>query len=156
MLGFVEPVLFAGACCLSFHVLPFLFYTAHADDGAFRVWDLRAFKADAPIAHFAWHPKRITSIEWSFDDENVLAVGSADNTVTVWDMSLEEDEDAEIALLEKQARAAGLGDGEAGKKGAAAAAAALPLPSMRDDRLKDIPPQLLFIHAGECAAVLFS
>ena len=112
------------------------------------MWDLRNFKGETPIAHFAWHTKPVTSIEWSYDDENVIAVGSADDTVTIWDMSLEQDEDAEMALLEKQANAAGLAESDTKAKGGGAAAP-LPLPSTRDSRLKDIPPQLLFIHAGE-------
>ena len=120
-----------------------------ADDGGFKIWDRRRFAAGGgsaagaepplPLANFAWHRQAITSLEWAPDDENVFAVSSADNQVTMWDMSLEADDDAELAL----ARRAGAG---AGEDEAAAASAALP--SSRDPRLADIPPQLLFIHAG--------
>jgi ribosome assembly protein RRB1 len=85
--------------------------------------------SEAPVAHFRWHKKPITSVEWAYDDENVLAVASEDNQVTLWDMSLEEDEEAEMVML---------------GKGAASA-----VPSTRDPRLAEIPPQLLFIHAGQ-------
>ncbi len=62
-------------------------------------------------------------MEWSPDDENVLCVASGDDTVTVWDMSLEEDTDAEAAL------GGGKASGEEGEH--------------------VYPPQLLFEHAGQ-------
>lgn len=61
---------------------------------------------------------------------------AADGTTTLWDMSLEEDEEAELALTE----------GGANKKGGANKPKVTP--STQDARLKDIPPQLLFLHAG--------
>ena len=78
-------------------------------------------RSASPVAHFKWHTKPITSVEWAPDDENVLAVASSDNTVTLWDMSLEEDAEAEAAL----------GGGGGGG----------------DER--PTPSQLLFIHAGQ-------
>lgn len=30
------------------------------DDGSFNIWDLRQFKPDAAIAHFAWHKQQCT------------------------------------------------------------------------------------------------
>ncbi len=64
------------------------------DDGLFKVWDLRLFKKTAPepVAKFRWHTKHVTSIEWHPTDESMLAVAGADNQVTVWDLSVEEDE----------------------------------------------------------------
>ena len=83
---------------------------------------------DAPVAHFTWHKAAITSIEWSPDDENALVVASADHSVSLWDMSLEQDDEAEIA----HARAAGLD-------------AAAVVPSSLDPALAGyLPPQLLF------------
>jgi len=69
------------------------------DDGTFKIWDLRAFggAASEPVAHFRWHRQPITSIEWHPGDESVLAVASADDSITIWDMSVEEDA-AEAAL----------------------------------------------------------
>ena len=102
-------------------LVPFLLVTG-ADDGSFKVWDFRSFKAyvapaeskgglshvhmqclgvpyvyrhgarvcvclcvrmdrDSPLAHFRWHRKPITSVEWRPDDENEIVVTSADNTV---------------------------------------------------------------------------
>ena len=77
----------------------------------------------SPIANISWHSKPITSVEWATDDENVLCVASSDNTVTLWDMSLEDDAEAEAAL---------------GGGGAVGVGAGGPAPS-----------QLLFIHAGQ-------
>jgi ribosome assembly protein RRB1 len=61
-------------------------------------------------------------VEWSPDDENVLCVASADDTVTLWDMSLEEDAEAEAAM--------GVGGGGGGGGSGE-------------------PAQLLFVHAGQ-------
>eukprot|EP00741_Cyanophora_paradoxa_P009274 tig00001493_g8984.t1 len=64
-----------------------------ADDGSFKIWDLRAFKADAPLVHFKYHTKPISSIEWNPNESSSLALSCADNTVTIWDLSLEKDDD---------------------------------------------------------------
>jgi len=120
-----------------------------ADDGSFKIWDLRRFapgggssagaaEAPLPLANFRWHKGAITSLEWAYDDENVFVVSSEDNQVTMWDMSLEADEEAEMAML-----------GAAGKGAAAGAGKPAGVPSTRDPRLADIPPQLLFIHGGQ-------
>jgi ribosome assembly protein RRB1 len=108
------------------------------------------------VSHFRWHSKPITSIEWAYDDENVLSVGCADNTVTVWDLSLERDDDAELAMYagaRGAGAAAGAAAGGAGiaahKKNKGKGKANTPLPSSRDPRLAAIPPQLLFIHGGQ-------
>ena len=45
--------------------------------------------SSAPLAHFTYHKGPITSIEWAPHDESVIAVSSADNQVTVWDLSVE-------------------------------------------------------------------
>lgn len=89
------------------------------DDGQWVVWDLRSFKAGspAPVAQFDFHKSPITSIEFNPNDESVVAVGSEDNTVTLWDLSVEAD-DEEIKAQKEEAK------GE----------------------LDDIPSQLLFVH----------
>jgi ribosome assembly protein RRB1 len=66
-----------------------------SDDGSFKVWDLRALSKAAPLAQFSYHKGPITSVEWAPHDESVLAVSSADNQLTVWDLSVEADEIAE-------------------------------------------------------------
>ena len=48
-----------------------------------------------PVSDFRYHTKPITSIEWSPFDESTLAVASADNSLTIWDLSLEADTDAQ-------------------------------------------------------------
>lgn len=63
-----------------------------SDDGSFKVWDLRALKEAAPIAHFTHHKQAVTSIEWAPSDDSSLAVASADEQVTVWDLSVEADD----------------------------------------------------------------
>ncbi|KAK6332441.1 ribosome biosynthesis protein rrb1 [Orbilia brochopaga] len=67
-----------------------------ADDGVWAVWDLRTFSASSnsnitPVASFTWHQQPITSVEWNPNDDTVVAVGSADGTVTLWNLAVEED-----------------------------------------------------------------
>lgn len=92
-----------------------------ADDGSFKVWDLRTVGSGSasPLAHFTYHKAAVTSLEWAPHDESVLCVSSADDQVTVWDLSVEPDDEA---LAE------------------AGGGAALP---------DAFPPQLLFIHQGQ-------
>ena len=103
-----------------------------ADDGEWAVWDLRQWKPQqnaaasaqlmpSPAADFKFHKKPITSIEWHPTDDSVVAVACADNTATLWDLSVELDD-------EEYGKEAGLGLGEGKEK---------------------VPPQLLFIHHQE-------
>lgn len=100
------------------------------DDGSFKVWDLRAVKESRALANFTYHRGPITSLEWAPHDESVLCVSSADNQVTIWDLSVEADEES-----------GGVHGGET-----------LPAAAERGDaaELSQIyPPQLLFIHQGQ-------
>jgi len=96
------------------------------DEGAIKVWDLRSMKGGArsnaatPVASFNWHKAPITSIEWHPTEDSCFAASSADDSVTLWDLSVELDEE------EKGRRAA-----------------------EENDRSKDVPPQLLFVHQGQ-------
>ncbi|KAL7419754.1 Ribosome assembly protein rrb1 [Cryptotrichosporon argae] len=64
------------------------------DEGGLKVWDLRMFKeAPTPVAHFAWHTAPITSVEWHPSDPSVFAASGSDDQVTLWDLSVEPDED---------------------------------------------------------------
>ncbi|KAF7563671.1 hypothetical protein G7046_g443 [Stylonectria norvegica] len=87
-----------------------------ADDGTWAVWDLRQWKTDAqkpqPIASFDFHKEQITSVEWHPTDDSIMAVAAGDNTVTLWDLAVELDD-------EESKDTAGV---------------------------KDVPPQLLFVH----------
>lgn len=58
-------------------------------------------------------------MEWHPREGSVLAAASADNSVTLWDLSLERDEEAEATQ-----RAQG-------------------------SEIPDIPPQIVFIHQGQ-------
>lgn len=84
---------------LTFHLL-----ATGADDGQWAVWDLRHWKAGgapsgssqlnpSPVASFDFHTEPITSIEWHPTDDSVVAVASADNTVTLWDLAVELDDE---------------------------------------------------------------
>jgi ribosome assembly protein RRB1 len=61
-----------------------------ADDGTFRVWDLRSVKAGEQknLFSFSYHHAPITSLTWNPNDDSSLAVSSEDNSVTFWDLSI--------------------------------------------------------------------
>ncbi|KAK1296137.1 hypothetical protein QJS10_CPB15g00551 [Acorus calamus] len=91
-----------------------------SDDGTFSIRDLRFIKGDSLVAHFQYHKHPVTSIEWCPHEQSTLAVSSADNQLTIWDLSLERDEEEEAEFktkLKEQATAP-----------------------------EDLPPQLLFVH----------
>ncbi|KAJ5159550.1 Ribosome assembly protein rrb1 [Penicillium canariense] len=88
----------------TFHLL-----ATGADDGQWAVWDLRHWKPNdagqiraTPVASFDFHKEPVTSIEWHPSDDSVVAVGSADNTVTLWDLAVE--------LDDEESRQAGMAD----------------------------------------------
>ena len=72
------------------------------------------------------HMGAVTSVEWCPHESSMLATTSADNQTIVWDLALERDPEEEAAMA---------ADMEAMGSNAAAPA--------------DIPPQLLFVHAGQ-------
>ena len=68
------------------------------DDGVWGVWDLRQWKPNAtekpkPVASFDYHKEQITSIEWHPTDDSIVAVAAGDNTVTLWDLAVELDDE---------------------------------------------------------------
>ena len=81
--------------------------TAHllatgADDGQWAVWDLRQWKpssagsstaAPKSVASFNFHKEQITSIEWNPNDDSIVAVAAGDNTLTLWDLAVELDDE---------------------------------------------------------------
>lgn len=75
------------------------------------------------MAHFAWHTAPITSVEWHSSDSSVFAASGADDQVTLWDLSVEQDEDEAPIVQEAAAN---------GTNGA-----------------PQVPPQLLFVHQGQ-------
>ncbi|TQS37766.1 hypothetical protein Golomagni_01746 [Golovinomyces magnicellulatus] len=72
-----------------------------ADDGTWAVWDLRQWKPNSasmslkstPVASFSYHKEPITSVEWDPRDDSILAIAAADNTVTLWDLAVELDDE---------------------------------------------------------------
>lgn len=74
-----------------------------ADDGEWAVWDLRQWKsastdtstktASKPVASFNFHKEQITSVEWHPTDDSIVAVAAGDNTLTLWDLAVELDDE---------------------------------------------------------------
>ncbi|TVU50731.1 hypothetical protein EJB05_02118 [Eragrostis curvula] len=118
------------------------------DDGSFSIRDLRLYEAkmDTLVAHFEYHKKAITSIEWSPHEPSTLAVTSEDHQLTcikllkifcllftdaspglstfrIWDLALEKDAEEEAEFRAKMKEQANAPD--------------------------DLPPQLLFVHQGQ-------
>ncbi|KAG7728994.1 hypothetical protein KL948_004031 [Ogataea haglerorum] len=98
--------------------LDYLLASGH-DDGTWGVWDLRNFQPGSqpsPVVSYDFHKSAITSIAFNPLDESIVAVSSEDNTVTLWDLAVEAD-DEEIMQQKEESK-----------------------------ELSDIPPQLLFVH----------
>ncbi|GME92501.1 unnamed protein product [[Candida] boidinii] len=98
--------------------IDYLLASGH-DDGTWGVWDLRNFKPNTkpePVVSYDFHKSPITSISFNPLDESIVAVSSEDNTVTLWDLAVEAD-DEEIKQQKEETK-----------------------------ELSDIPPQLLFVH----------
>jgi ribosome assembly protein RRB1 len=73
-----------------------------ADDGVWAVWDLRQWKPQAPsstqanptpVASFNFHKEQITSVEWHPTDDSIVAVAAGDDTLTLWDLAVELDDE---------------------------------------------------------------
>lgn len=85
-----------------------------------KVWDLRTIRNGSnPLAHFTYHRGPITSIEWAINDESVISMTSADDQLTIWDLSVEADDINHLSIQQ------------------------------HDPSLAEYPPQLLFIHQGQ-------
>lgn len=67
------------------------FLVSGGDDGFVKVWDMKMPKAN--IAQFDYHKKPITSVEWNPNDDTVIAVGSEDDKLTIWDLAVERDDE---------------------------------------------------------------
>jgi len=71
-----------------------------ADDGVWAVWDLRQWKSvkvsspkPTSVASFNFHKEQITSVEWHPTDDSIVAVAAGDNTMTLWDLAVELDDE---------------------------------------------------------------
>ncbi|EDV19756.1 Glutamate-rich WD repeat-containing protein 1 [Trichoplax sp. H2] len=70
------------------------FLLSGGDDGILNVWDLRRLQSKRPVATFKHHQAPITSVEWYPIDSTVFAAAGADDQLTVWDLALEKDVEA--------------------------------------------------------------
>jgi len=95
------------------------FLASGGDDNMVKIWDLRSFDKGQPVAVFKHHSQPVTSVEWHPKDFSVLASSGADNQIALWDLAIEQDSEQEKT------------DG-----------------NNQDLELKEVPPQLLFIHQG--------
>ncbi|KAF2733561.1 glutamate-rich WD repeat-containing protein-like protein 1 [Polyplosphaeria fusca] len=73
-----------------------------ADDGEWAVWDLRQWKPStsmsndqkpSPVASFNFHKEQITAVEWHPTDDSIVLVCAGDNTLTLWDLAVELDDE---------------------------------------------------------------
>ena len=83
------------------HLQPHLLATGD-DNGVWAVWNLKHWKEHAKdpsnpepnaSASFNFHKKQVTSIEWHPTDDSIVAVATADDTLTLWDLSVELDDE---------------------------------------------------------------
>lgn len=80
--------------------MDYLLSSGH-DDGSWSVWDLRYLKSDpdsALVTNYSFHKSPITSISFSPLDESIISVSSEDSTVSLWDLSVEPDNDENFDL----------------------------------------------------------
>ncbi|KAI0195902.1 WD domain-containing protein [Astrocystis sublimbata] len=96
------PALTVQVSAVDVNVLSWSRLTTHllatgADDGVWGVWDLRQWKGGeqkpSPIASFAYHKDQITSVEWHPTDDSMVAVAAGDHKITLWDLSVELDDE---------------------------------------------------------------
>ena len=106
------------------------FLLSGGDDGAIKTWDLRSIakgpKKPTAIATFKHHTAPITSIEWHPTDSTVFAASSDDNQITLWDLAVEKDDEEVQPAAPSNER-----DNEQDM-----------------EQVKQLPPQLLFVHQG--------
>ncbi|OEH73935.1 wd g-beta repeat-containing protein [Cyclospora cayetanensis] len=63
------------------------------EEGNAKVFDLRC--PQMPLSEMEWHKKPITCVDWHPSDEAVFAVSSLDDSLTIWDMSVEREGNAQ-------------------------------------------------------------
>ncbi|XP_055383252.1 glutamate-rich WD repeat-containing protein 1 [Condylostylus longicornis] len=97
------------------------FIVSGGDDGFLHIWDLRQFQTQKPVATFKHHTGHVTTVEWHPRDSTVFASGGSDDQIALWDLAVEKDEDEDEVCST----------------------------SNNQDELKNLPPQLLFIHQGQ-------
>ena len=100
-----KPAVSVTVSNVDVNVMSWSHQTAHllatgADDGQWAVWDLRQWKPSSnttskptPVASFNFNKEQITSIEWHPTDDSIVAVAAGDNTLTLWDLAVELDDE---------------------------------------------------------------
>lgn len=109
------------------------FIASGGDDAVIKIWDLRLFAENKPVAILKYHTKPITSIEWNQIDSTVFAATSEDNQLSIWDLAVENDEDNLIV------------DSNNNEKDETETE----MQEEEREKLKDLPQQLLFVHQGQ-------
>jgi len=134
------------------------------DDGVVKIWDIRFLKKDkdesaAPVAQFDYHKKPITSVEWDPNDDTVMAVASEDDKLTLWDLSVEKDDEqkeGENNAMEvdgknasDEADSSSSDDDVSEDDDAKSETEDLEGVEYGDLDFKTIPEQMLFLHQGQ-------
>ncbi len=87
---------------------------------------MHSYKQDnKPVGVLKHHSRPITSIEWNKNDSTVFAACGEDDLLTIWDLAVEKDEEAEKAMEKDENE------------------------SDNGINTDDLPSQLLFIHQGQ-------
>lgn len=105
-----RPAISVSVSNTDVNVMSWSHQTAHllatgAEDGAWAVWDLRRWKpapagssassdpSKSAVARFGFHKEQITSIEWHPQEDSIVAVAAGDNTLSLWDLAVELDDE---------------------------------------------------------------
>ncbi|BAM40458.1 uncharacterized protein TOT_020000714 [Theileria orientalis strain Shintoku] len=73
---------------------------AGSEDGTAKIYDLRF--PEAHMSNLKWHNKAITSVDWHPLDSSVCAVSSRDDSVSIWDVSIESETNVNEGDLPQQ------------------------------------------------------
>lgn len=94
--------------------------TSRTSSQSIKLTSHRPDQRPSPVASFSWHKGPITSIEWHPTEDSAFVASGSDDQITIWDLAVEEDQDENGLSSQDQ-----------------------------DLAMKDVPPQLLFVHQGQ-------